>query len=414
MIESVMYFVLGLATAGLLALMVAPIMWRRAVRLTRARIEHAVPGDLIEIQADKDQLRAEFAMSARRLESTIEGLRQKAGQQLIDINRKRDLIKRLAEEQASRVEVLEKLEERESELHTLLRRREDRMAETAAEMKTLRTGLTERGRALEQLEQVLKQTNATKEEQTVELVAAGTELENLHDNLSAAKSRQTSLQMERARLEAELAEAVSAKSVTMQKVEALERRLAGVESEHKSLLAEIDSRDRQIDTLRMQGAEKEQAAARLDHRLIEAEAANAEASARISQLTLELDKTSRREPSEELQGAMAALELERDSLTQELASAQAAFTKLEAQNAELQRIAGDDWETERIQNAMLRERLNDIASEVAQLTRSYQEEIGLSELASLARDGETQAHDEESDRSLAQRILALQQSAQSG
>ena len=104
MIESGMYFVLGLATAGLLALMIAPILWRRAVRLTRARIEHAVPANLTEIQADKDQLRAEFAMSARRLETTIESLRQKAGQQMVDINQKRELIRRLAEEQTLRIE----------------------------------------------------------------------------------------------------------------------------------------------------------------------------------------------------------------------------------------------------------------------------------------------------------------------
>ena len=77
-----MFFALGLATAGLLAFMVAPLVWRRAVRLTRARIEHAVPLTLSEIKADKDQLRAEFAMSARRLEMNVEHLRQKASQLL--------------------------------------------------------------------------------------------------------------------------------------------------------------------------------------------------------------------------------------------------------------------------------------------------------------------------------------------
>jgi hypothetical protein len=47
--------------AGLLALMVAPAIWRRAARLTRSRIEKSVPLTLSEIQADKDQLRAEAA-----------------------------------------------------------------------------------------------------------------------------------------------------------------------------------------------------------------------------------------------------------------------------------------------------------------------------------------------------------------
>ena len=415
MIESGMYFVLGLATAGLLALMIAPIPWRRAVRLTRARIEHAVPANLTEIQADKDQLRAEFAMSARRLETTIESLRQKAGQQMVDINQKRELIRRLAEEQTLRIEALEQLEERESELHKVLNRREDRMAEANSEMKTLRNNLAERGRALEQLEQTLKTASSSNEEATVELVARGTEVENLRDNLAAANSRQTALRIERTRLESELAEAQSAKAVIAQKVEALEQRLAGVESEHQTHVAEVDARDREIDRLRKQAIDHAHAFSEVEGRLVEAEAANADVTARISQLTLELDKMSRREPSEELRGALIQLETERDALSVELASAREALARMEAENAELQRISGDDWEAERIQNAMLRERLNDIAGEVAQLTRSYQEDIGLSELSALSReegaaDGRT--GDGPADRSLAQRIRTLQRSPQ--
>lgn len=396
-----MYFVLGLATAGLLALMIAPILWRRAVRLTRARIEHAVPASLTEIQADKDQLRAEFAMSARRLETTIETLRQKAGQQLIDINQKRDLIRRLADEQAKRVEVLEQLEEREAELHKLLRRREDRMADANAEMKALRANLTERSRALEQVEQTLREANAANEEQTVELVARGTELENLRDNLAAAKSRQTSLQIERTKLEASLAEAQSARNIAAERLEAAERRLANIETERRSHLAEVDKRDRDIDRLKKEAAERDRTIAELDRRATEAEASSAESLARISELTLELDQMSRREPSEELRGAMARLEAERDQMAGELAAAEEAMARMRAENAELHRIAGDEWEAERIQNAMLRERLNDIAGEVAELTRSYQDEMGVAELADLAQGGKTERRSPASRRSRA-------------
>ncbi len=68
MIQSILFFALGFLCAGFLALMVAPAVWRRAVRLTRRRIEASVPLSLGEIQADKDRIRAEFAMSIRRLE----------------------------------------------------------------------------------------------------------------------------------------------------------------------------------------------------------------------------------------------------------------------------------------------------------------------------------------------------------
>lgn len=382
-----MYFALGLATAGLLALMIAPVLWRRAVRLTRAKIEHAVPANLNEIQADKDQLRAEFAMSARRLETTIERLRQKAGQQLVDITQKRDLMGRLADEQQRRVETLQQLEERESELHSLLRRREDRIAETHAEMDTLRRNLAERGRALEQLEETLTRASATTEEQTVELVAKGTEIENLRDHLAASKSRQAAAQIDRAKLESELAEARAAQTVTAQKLETTERRLSASEAEHNARLGDISTRDREIERLKSDTRDRATALADLERRLTESEGANAEASARISQMTIEMDALSRLEPSDELKVLTARLESERDGLATELAAQQEVVAKFASENAELQRIAGDEWEAERIQNAMLRERLNDIAGEVARLTNSYQEDMGLPELAALAGNG---------------------------
>ncbi len=63
-IENIMYFVLGLlVSAGLVALTIMPAVWRRAVRLTKKRIEAATPMTMAEFRADKDQLRAEFALS---------------------------------------------------------------------------------------------------------------------------------------------------------------------------------------------------------------------------------------------------------------------------------------------------------------------------------------------------------------
>ena len=65
-IENIMYFVLGLLMSGLLALIILPAVWRRAVRLTKKRIEAATPMTMAEFRADKDQLRAEFAMSTMK------------------------------------------------------------------------------------------------------------------------------------------------------------------------------------------------------------------------------------------------------------------------------------------------------------------------------------------------------------
>jgi hypothetical protein len=63
-----MIFALGFLLAGLVALAFAPAFWRRANRLTRRRLEMQVPLSVQEILAERDQLRAEFAVEQRRLE----------------------------------------------------------------------------------------------------------------------------------------------------------------------------------------------------------------------------------------------------------------------------------------------------------------------------------------------------------
>jgi chromosome segregation ATPase len=414
-IEAGMYFALGLATAGLLALMIAPLFWRRAVRRTRAEIEHAVPRSLGEIQAEKDQLRAEFAMSTRRLEMSVERLREKAGEHLAEINDKRSLVKRLAEEQTRRVAAVEQLEAREAELSKLLQRREERLKDNSAELETVRTSLAERSRALEQLEHAMKRANETAEQKTIELVARGTEVDNLRDQLSSAKARQMALHIERTRLETAVAEAHASQTVDTRKIESLERRIARMESERTAAAAELDGRDREIERLGAEIAALAGTAEALEQRLVETEAAFAEASAEAARLTLDLDEAGHRDHHAETNEALASLEHEREALLAQIAALQDAFDRTAAENTELRRIAGDAWETERMQNALLRERLNDIAGEVVRLTRSYRGDMGLAELTVLAggadADPDRPPTRPVGDGSLADRIRALQRSA---
>lgn len=67
-----MIFALGFLFAGLAALAFAPAFWRRANRLTRRRLAMQVPLSVQEILAERDQLRAEFAVEQRRLELRAE------------------------------------------------------------------------------------------------------------------------------------------------------------------------------------------------------------------------------------------------------------------------------------------------------------------------------------------------------
>jgi chromosome segregation ATPase len=95
MIESIMYFAGGFLVASLLTLALISSVHHRAVRLTQRRLQDSIPVSLNEIQADRDKLRARFAMSARRLEVTVEQLEAKVTSQLGELARKSEAIAKL-------------------------------------------------------------------------------------------------------------------------------------------------------------------------------------------------------------------------------------------------------------------------------------------------------------------------------
>ena len=67
-----MMFTLGVLTTGLLALVVLPAIWRRAVRLSTARLSRLVPLSSDEVAAERDHLRAAHAVELRRTEQKLE------------------------------------------------------------------------------------------------------------------------------------------------------------------------------------------------------------------------------------------------------------------------------------------------------------------------------------------------------
>jgi hypothetical protein len=110
MIESIMYFGCGFLVASLVGLALISVVHQRAVRLTERRLVDAIPMSMLEIRADRDHLRAEFAMSTRRLEMSVEQLKAKATSQLADIARKTGAIDRLKSELAKRTAVTDELQ----------------------------------------------------------------------------------------------------------------------------------------------------------------------------------------------------------------------------------------------------------------------------------------------------------------
>ena len=125
MIEPVMFFGIGFLVAALLGLLFVPLVHNRAVRLTMRRLEAATPLSVAEIRADKDQLRAEFAMSTRRLEMSVEQMKAKTTGQLAELGKKTDAINQLKKELGEKTAAIFALESRDKNLRDQLRATED-------------------------------------------------------------------------------------------------------------------------------------------------------------------------------------------------------------------------------------------------------------------------------------------------
>jgi hypothetical protein len=95
MIEILMFGGIGLLAGVLLMLLFIPIVHERAVRLTERRLAEATPLTITEMQADKDALRAEFAMSVRRLELGMDELRAKSADRRGEVGKNAAEISRL-------------------------------------------------------------------------------------------------------------------------------------------------------------------------------------------------------------------------------------------------------------------------------------------------------------------------------
>lgn len=96
-----MLFAAGFLLAGLLTLLFLPALWRRALRLSRRRLEMQMPLSMDEIVAERDQLRAEFAGERRRIEQANEALQQARASDMAELGRRAGVIARLDGERAS-------------------------------------------------------------------------------------------------------------------------------------------------------------------------------------------------------------------------------------------------------------------------------------------------------------------------
>jgi chromosome segregation ATPase len=412
MIEPIMYFGLGFLAATLLALIIMPFVHGRAERLTTRRLEAAIPVSMAEIQADKDQLRAEFAMSTRRLEMSVEQLRGKTTNQLAELGKKADAINQLKAELGEKTATIFALEAREKTFKDQLHATEDELATKTDALREAERALADKQAELARLTGNLDDRSVTSDSQRVEIVALRTQVDTLKGQVAererAVKDTEARLEQERRAAEA----ATKALELERSQVEKLAERVGQLERQLAVQTTEAEILGRRV--------------AELETRLAEQARMLSERERERDQLRFDIEAARRTENDlrQELAGvdrrhgaAADALASEKASLEAQLDRAREERGKLQREVATMKRDAGASWAAERVENALLRERINDVAAEVVRLTSVLEGpgsriESILAETGapSTAVNGAPQTG-EEPRGSLADRIRALQSRA---
>ncbi len=252
MIQPVLFFALGFLCAGFLALLVAPAVWRRAVRLTRQRVEASVPLTLSEIQADKDSMRAGFAMAVRKLEMDVRALREKSAEQMVEIGRSHEALALLERERAALDEKLAQSVKDGAAAREELGQHAARVQELSERLKLGEQAVAERSLELERLGQLYDEASFSASNRQIELVSREAELEKLSSNLSVLREENKNLARKGKEAQAEGQRADTALNAEKKKVADLDKKLQRMMATLADRDDKIDRREKELARLRQQ------------------------------------------------------------------------------------------------------------------------------------------------------------------
>jgi chromosome segregation ATPase len=367
MLEPIMYIGIGFLVAGLLVIGVIPLVHARAVRLTMRRLEALTPLSMAEIQADKDQLRAEFAMSTRRLEMSVEQMKAKTTSQLAEIGKKSEAVGRLKFELSEKNAALLALEAKEKQLG-------DDVERLQADLAAKERGLEEAERTLAGMQAEIAQVTAnfhessvTSDSQRVELMALRAQTEALKGQIESYEKETREL---RGRLGAKTAEFETLSQQWAEergkadhlgnRVGEVDRQLLAQRTEAEVLSRRVQELSARLEEQARFLADRDFAADRLRNEAATAQKTEADIRAELA----EVDRRHRL--------ATETIKADKAKVEEQLKQSQAENANLQREIAALKREAENAWTSERMENAVLRERINDVAAEVTRLTATLE------------------------------------------
>lgn len=210
------------------------------MHLTKKRIEASVPLTLNEVQADKDQLRAEFALSTRKLEITVKSLKEKVATQQIDVTRGHQELRLIATEREQLVQKVHELEEQSGDMSTTLQQRAIEVATLETKRSELELLIEARLRDIEEREHSIRHLSIDADNRRIEFAAQSTAKEQLVGQITEIKQvRQT--------VEQKLRSTANELRAAQEAARADRRKIMDVEKKHDKLVSQLMDRDEKLE-----------------------------------------------------------------------------------------------------------------------------------------------------------------------
>jgi septal ring factor EnvC (AmiA/AmiB activator) len=174
--ETIMLFVLGFAFAGLVALFLGRLAWQIALRLGARRMQRQVPTTVAELQAERDRLRAEYAMMSRKLELRLDDVKMRMAEQLAEVSRNRNRIETLMAEVKKREETIAERDGEISGLNNKIAALEGTILGHSDNEKKLGDQMAVREAEIDKLSKTLVSLNQSLQDRDSKLAALGDEM----------------------------------------------------------------------------------------------------------------------------------------------------------------------------------------------------------------------------------------------
>jgi chromosome segregation ATPase len=343
---------------------------------------------------------------------SVDQLKHKTTSQLAELGKKTDAINRMKIELGEKNATIFALEAREKAVKEQLRATEEEFAAKTEALRQAEKALTDKQGELARINAELNDRSVMAESRQVELVAVHTQIDALKNRVGDAEKdfAATQARLEHERLQSETAsrELTDARG----RVENLSQRVTDLDRQLIVQVKEAELLGNRVNDLEGRLSTQGKLLAERDYEVNQLRQAKVVADRTIKELSDEISLT-----NSGSWPALDKLKSEKAAVEEQLRVARDERAKLQRDINAIQQQAESSWATERMENALLRERINDIAAEVAKLAIQLEgpnspiEALLAAEPAKAANGATSHDGAPEGGGTLAERIRALQSHA---